>query len=187
MRFFMSLVFMLASLSTAFCDEAPRPGAWAEPVFMKGVPNLHKVDEGVYRSAQPSALGMRNLDAAGFRTVINLRSFHTDKGEAKGTGLHLEQITMKAWHPEVKEVERFFSIVMEPANRPVLFHCWHGADRTGTLSSLYRVVVQGWAKESAIDEMVNGGYGFHAIWPNLPHWIRDFDVEAMAQKVKGAR
>ena len=184
MRIVILLLLALMPVATAFCDEVVRPGAWAVPITMEGVPNLHKVDDGVYRSAQPSALGMKHLAAAGFKMVINLRSFHTDTDEAEGTGLHLEQIAMKTWAPKVAEVDRFLFLVMDPANRPVLFHCWHGADRTGTLSALYRVVVQGWSKEVAIDEMKNGGYGFHAIWPNLPRWIRDFDVNAMAGHVK---
>ena len=45
---------------------------------------------------------------------------------------------------------------------PVLVHCKHGADRTGCIVALYRIVFQSWSKEAAIDEMHNGGYGFIA-------------------------
>lgn len=183
MRILIFMVMALLPSSVAFCDGTARPAAWAVPLVMAGVPNLHKVDVGVYRSAQPSAIGMKNLEAVGFKTVINLRAFHTDKDEVRGTGLRLEHIPMQAWSPEVKEVERFLTVVMDPAKRPVLFHCWHGADRTGTQAALYRVVVQGWTKEAAIDEMVNGGYGFHAVWTNLPPWIRDVDTASIKNKI----
>ena len=38
-------------------EETVRPGKWAVPVTLAGVPNLHKVADGLYRSAQPTAEG----------------------------------------------------------------------------------------------------------------------------------
>ena len=49
------------SLSAADPPEEARPANWAQPVEMKGVPNLHKVSDVLYRSAQPTAEGMKNL------------------------------------------------------------------------------------------------------------------------------
>ena len=39
-------------------DKAARPEKWAVPMTLAGVPNLHKVADGLYRSAQPTAEGM---------------------------------------------------------------------------------------------------------------------------------
>jgi protein tyrosine/serine phosphatase len=114
---------------------------------------------------------MQNLKKMGIKTVINLRSFHSDRDELKGTGLAYEHLFMKAWHPEREEAERFLQIVTDPARTPVLVHCQHGADRTGTLCAIYRIAVQDWPKEEAIREMTDGGFGFHEIWSNLPEWI----------------
>nr|HNI57084.1 protein-tyrosine-phosphatase [Elusimicrobiota bacterium] len=61
-------------------------------------------------------------------------------------------------------------------------HCQHGSDRTGTMVAIYRIAVQGWSKESALDEMVNGGYGFHPLWKNLRRYIRNLDVAAVKAK-----
>ena len=55
-------------------------------------------------------------------------------------------------------------------------HCQHGADRTGAMSALYRIAVQGWSKEEAIREMVHGGFNYHEIWINRPRWIRELDI-----------
>jgi hypothetical protein len=38
-------------------EETVRPGKCAVPVTLAGVPNLHKVADGLYRSAQPTAEG----------------------------------------------------------------------------------------------------------------------------------
>lgn len=159
-----------------------RPEAWAKPMQMKGVPKLHKVSDTVYRSAQPSAEGMKNLKAVGIETIVNLRSFHSDRDEIGGTGLAYEHIDMKAWHPEEEEAVRFLRIVTDPKRSPVLVHCQHGADRTGTMCALYRIAVQGWTKEEAIREMTQGGFGFHEIWKNLPNWFENLDIEAIKKK-----
>jgi protein tyrosine/serine phosphatase len=163
--------------------DAKRPELWAKPIEMAGAPNLHQVDKTLYRCAQPTAEGMRNIKAAGIVTVINLRAFHSDKDELGDTGLGSEHIDMKTWHPEHEDVVRFLKIVSDPKRAPVLVHCQHGADRTGTMCAIYRIVVQGWTKQDAIEEMTKGGFNFHEIWTNLPDWIQEIDVEALRKEV----
>jgi len=157
--------------------------AWAAPLERPGLPNLHKVSETLYRGAQPTAEGMRELKRMGIRTVINLRSFHSDRDEIAQTGLAYEHIYMKAWHPEDKEVIRFLQIVTDPQRTPVFVHCQHGADRTGTMCAIYRIAVQGWTKDEAIREMTEGGFGYHEAWQNLVTYIRNLDVE----RIKNSR
>ena len=72
---------------------------------------------------------------------------------------------------------------MTPARVPVLVHCQHGADRTGSMIAVYRVIVQGWSKDDAIREMKEGGYGFHRIWGNLPEWIENLDIDGVRREV----
>lgn len=164
--------------------EAPstnRPASWAQSVTAEGVPNLYRVSSNLFRSAQPTAQGMIHLEKRGIVTIVNLRSFHSDRDEIGKTGLGYEHITMKAWHPERKEIIRFLKIVTNPKQTPVLVHCMHGADRTGTMCALYRVVVQGWTKQAAIREMTRGGFGFHTIWKNLPAWIEELDMDSVRE------
>jgi protein tyrosine phosphatase (PTP) superfamily phosphohydrolase (DUF442 family) len=159
-----------------------RPAAWAQPVAVEGVPNLHKVNDTLYRSAQPTAEGMKRLEQMGIKTVLNLRTFHDDGEKSAGTGVHAERIEMMSWHPEREDAVRFLRLVTDPARAPVLVHCQHGADRTGTMCAVYRIAVQGWSKEDAIREMTEGGYGFHAVWQNLPAWIERLDVPALRKE-----
>lgn len=179
------IIMMLFLLSNAYAGDTPekkRPTHWAMPMSMNGVPNFNKVSETLYRSAQPSTEGMVNLKAHGIKTIINLRSFHSDKDEIGDTGLGYEHIYMKAWHPEVKEAVRFLKIVTDTKRTPVLVHCQHGADRTGTMSAIYRVAVQGWTKEEALREMREGGFGFHEVWANLPKWFKKLDIEEIKKQ-----
>jgi protein tyrosine phosphatase (PTP) superfamily phosphohydrolase (DUF442 family) len=178
-------LFALALVNTAYGAETSatnRPAHWAKPIQIKGAPNLHKVSDTLYRSAQPSAEGMRNLKAMGIETVVDLRSFHSDRDEIGDTGLAYEQIYMKAWHPEEEDAVRFLQIVTNPKCSPVIVHCQHGADRTGTMCALYRVALQGWSKEEALKEMTDGGFGFHGIWENLIQWINGLDIDRIKRK-----
>jgi protein tyrosine phosphatase (PTP) superfamily phosphohydrolase (DUF442 family) len=178
-------IFTLVLVNTAYGAETSatnRPAHWAKPVQIKGAPNLHKVSDTLYRSAQPSTEGMRNLKAMGIETVVDLRSFHSDRDEIGDTGLAYEQIYVKAWHPEEEDAVRFLQIVTNPKHSPVIVHCQHGADRTGTMCVLYRVAVQGWSKEEALKEMTDGGFGFHGIWENLIQWINGLDIDRIKRK-----
>jgi len=181
MKAMLALSTLLVLSTFAIADEPAekRPATWARPLKLEGVPNFHKVSENLYRSAQPTAQGMKNLKAMGIETVVNLRSFHSDRDEMKGTGLAYEHIYMKAWHPERKEAVRFLQIVTNKNRMPVLVHCQHGADRTGTVCALYRVAVQDWTKEEALKEMTQGGFNFHSVWGNLPKWIKQIDIESL--------
>ena len=125
---------------------------------------------------------MKNLKAVGIETVINLRSFHSDRDKIGNIALACESISMKAWHAEEEDAVKFLKIVTNPKRGPFLVHCQHGADRTGTMCVLYRVAVQGWSKEEALKEMVEGGFGFHGIWKNLIQWIDGLDVERIKRR-----
>lgn len=59
----------------------------------------------------------------------------------------------------------------------LVFHCRHGSDRTGAIAAMYRLVFQNWSKAEAISELMNGGYGFHHIYSNIPNYIQQVDVE----------
>ncbi len=159
-----------------------RPADWAKPYLLAGVCNLYKVSPELYRSAQPTAGGMVNLEANGIITVVNLRSFHSDRDEIGNTGLNYIHIPMKAWHPEEENIIEFLKIFKDKKKTPVLVHCQHGSDRTGTMCALYRIIVQGWPKTKAIDEMRCGGFGFHKIWDDLATWINSLNLEEIRAK-----
>lgn len=150
---------------------------WAQWLEVPGVENLHKVSDKLYRGTQPTKEGMQQLKELGIKTIVNLRSFHSDHGEIGDTGLSYEHIYMKTWHAEDKEVEHFLKIVTDPNRTPVFVHCQRGADRTGTMCAIYRVAVQDWSKDEAIAEMTKGGFGFYAGWQNLIDYIRELDIE----------
>jgi len=176
------LVVILIIGLPAFADVSNRPSQWAVPIQLPGVPNLHKIDDNLYRSAEPTREGMKNLKLLGIKTVINLRAFYYDTDEIRGTGLLDEELSVKPWHIEDEDVVRVLKIIRERKNGPFLIYCQHGSDRTGVMSAMYRIVEQGWSKDEAIEEMVYGGYGFHPIWLNIIRYVKNVDID----KIKSA-
>jgi protein tyrosine phosphatase (PTP) superfamily phosphohydrolase (DUF442 family) len=175
-------VFLLTWVGCVSIPIANRPETWAQPVELEGVPNLYRISGELYRGDQPSSQGMQNLKKLGLKTIVNLRSFHSDRDEIGATGLAYEHIYMKPWHPEEEDVVRFLKIVTDPKRTPVLVHCQHGADRTGTMIAVYRIAVQGWSKAEAIREMTQGGFGFHPIWNLLPRWVQTLDIDRIKRQ-----
>ncbi len=178
-----SSCFFLPTLAQEVTQPVKREARWATPLKLKGVPNLYKINDQLYRSAQPTAEGMRNLKKMGIKTVINLRAFHTDHWKVSGTGLLNEELSVKTWHIEDEDVVQVLQIVAKAEKGPFLIHCQHGADRTGLMSAMYRIVVQGWSRREAIDEMMNGGFGFHTIWTNIPDYLENVDIARIRRDV----
>ena len=79
---------------------------------------------------------------------------------------------------------RFLKTATDPALTPVFVHCQYGSDRTGMMCAAYRVVVCGWSNDEAIDEMVNGGFGFHRQWQDLVEFIRRLDVDRIKKQLQ---
>jgi len=126
--------------------------------------------------------GFAELKAMGLRTVINLRTFHSDRRECAAAGLDYVKIPAQAWEAEEEEVVAFLEAAIDPNRLPVFVHCQHGADRTGLMCAVYRIAVQGWSRDEAISEMTKGGFGYHAIWQNLVQYLREFDIDAVRKK-----
>jgi protein tyrosine/serine phosphatase len=156
--------------------------------MIAGAPNLNKVAPNFYRSAQPEAAGFKALAKdPGIKTVVSLRAFHTDKMLLEGTGIKLIRVPIFTWNIETEDVVRALaSIRKAEAKGPVLLHCQHGADRTGLITAMYRILYQSWTKDAAIDEMQNGQFGYHAVWGNIPRYIRKVNVEALRKMVEKA-
>lgn len=166
----------------ARAESADRNPAWAQPVELADSDNFYRVTDDLYRSAQPSAAGMRAYERFGIRTVINLRGFHTDDDVAKGTTLKLVHIPVHTWEAGQEQTVITILQAIRDAEKPVLVHCQHGADRTGLSIAMYRMVEQGLNRAEAMEEMRNGGYGFHSVWRNIPRYIEAADLE----KIKSA-
>lgn len=149
-------------------------GAWAQsPPAPQELPNFHKVNERLYRGAQPQANGLQKLAELGIKTVVSLRlpgdETRREEAEATALGLRYFNVDMAGWgRPSIEEVAAVLEILDAPENQPVFVHCRRGADRTGTILACYRIVNDGWTAKQARAEAAE--LGMH--WTQ--YWMRDF-------------
>ena len=111
--------------------------------------NFHKVDEGVYRSAQLTPWRFKKIiKKYGIKTVINLRGnnknyiYKREKEICNEMGINYHTISILSRAPErirKEELEKLINI-LKTAKKPILFHCKAGADRTGFVAVLWHIL-----------------------------------------------
>lgn len=165
---------LLGCGTTSSATMRARPTHWAQPMLGADVANWHRVDDQLYRCGQPDRQGMRALAAQGVRTVVNLRSWHSDRDEIAGTGMALVEVPATAGSMDYADLVQALRAVVQ-AEKPVAVHCWHGSDRTGAVVAAWRVAVSGWTAQEALDEMVAGGFGHSELFDNLRALVAGLD------------
>jgi protein tyrosine phosphatase (PTP) superfamily phosphohydrolase (DUF442 family) len=147
-----------------------------------GVINFARISPALWRGAQPTVEGFRNLERLGVRTVVSFRQDHDDFALMEGTRLKYLRIPSYAFHPTEAHLATFLKVVEDPANWPVYIHCAQGRDRTGYNAAAYRMVVQGWSAADALREM--NEFHFNKVWVGNPGFLRRLKVEAVKARVK---
>jgi protein tyrosine/serine phosphatase len=182
----LACLIVLLGADTCFAVQTngakTRPAGWATKLDRRGLANFYEVSTNLYRGAQPSAQGMRELKDMGIRTVLNLRSFHSDNSLIARGDLKLARLHMEPWRAKDEDAVQFLKIVTDTNNLPVFVHCQRGADRTGMLCAVYRVVVCGWTKDAAVQEMKGGGFAFNPAWQNLVNYVERLNADALKKR-----
>jgi tyrosine-protein phosphatase SIW14 len=133
--------------------------------------NFRVVRPGVlYRSGQMTKDGLRRIfNDYGIKTVISLRDGLTtsDKAEeefCKSEEMNFVRILPNQWGdvggsvPVEDGVRKFRAIMNDPANYPVLVHCFAGIHRSGAYCAVYRMEFEYWDNARAIGEVKACGY-----------------------------
>jgi protein tyrosine/serine phosphatase len=141
-----------------------------EKLAVAGVNNFGRMNDRLYRGAQPTSAGFAQLRAMGIETVVRL-SLGEEGGSAEravveSLGMRFVNLPWSSVHdPKADQVVAFLTLMKDDPDRKVFVHCKAGADRTGVFVALYRIAFDHWTAERAIDEMK----AFHYRWVFLPH------------------
>ncbi len=88
----------------------------------------------------------------GVRTVIDLRfagaATEAERKACEAAGIRYVSIPSEQV-PDDDAVARFLEIARDPANRPLLMHCFHGEGRAPLFGAIYRIEIEGWSPEEA--------------------------------------
>ena len=152
--------------------------AYGEKLKIRGVPNPGKINEGLYRGAQPNEQGLEELKKLGITTIVDLRA--EDRAKSEWERQQAEKLGMRFVHipiagfaaPTNEEVAQFLSLFRD-SQQKIFVHCLLGEDRTGVFVATYRMSAQKWPVAQAVREM--NSFGFNGFWhPAMKAFVRDF-------------
>jgi tyrosine-protein phosphatase SIW14 len=142
-----------------------------------GVPNFQKVDDHVYRGAQPTEQGFKNLAKLGIKTVVDLRqpgdlSWNEEK-IVRAAGMEYVAVPMHGMEtPSNEKVVKVLALLEDTSTGPVFVHCKRGADRTGAVIACYRMEHDRWKNEQALSEAKSLGMSFFE--RAIQRYVREF-------------
>ena len=157
-----------------------RPGNWAVKFSSTSVHNFYKLNDSIYRSGQPCKKSFRELSLWGFKSILNLRKNRSDHFDS--LPIQKFEVRMKASRFTDIEIVSALKILLR-SPKPIVVHCMYGADRTGVVLAMYRIIFEHWTKEMAIDELINGGYHFHKRFANIPKYITEVNIDRIKELI----
>jgi hypothetical protein len=139
--------------------------AFAQKLSLEGVPVFAQVTPTLYRGAQPTEEGFRNLAEMGVKIVVD-QTGSRKREQEQVTKLGMQYVAIP-WHcplPEDTVFARFLTLLRGNPDTKVFVHCLTGQDRTGMQIAAYRMAEQGWSAEEARQEMEAFGFSRTHRW-----------------------
>ena len=180
------LLGLLSSQLLAQENASAQPAAPAavqpihgEKLHIEGIHNAGKINDVLFRGAQPKENGLAELKKLGITTIVDLRGedrekYEWERKESESLGMRFVHLPVSGWSPPTDEqVAQFLALFRDDPHRKVFVHCRFGDDRTGVFVASYRMSVDKWTPEQAMSEMYF--FGFNGFWhPSMKKFIRDF-------------
>ncbi|HET7694710.1 MAG TPA: tyrosine-protein phosphatase [Vicinamibacterales bacterium] len=150
------------------------------------IDNFGQINDHYYRGAQPKGDDFRALSTLGVKLMIDLaqEGDRAEETNAAAAGMKFVRIPMSTHQvPSPAIVAQFLSLVNDPANQPVYVHCIGGKHRTGVMTALYRMSMEGWPGARAFAEMKQYKFGADFLHPEF----KDFVLKYVAPAAAAAR
>jgi protein tyrosine/serine phosphatase len=127
------------------------------------ISNFHQVSFRLYRGGQPNEKGFEALSEMAVKTVVSLRwrkqRVESEKLIVEKLGMRFISIPLNYWTlPNEANVKQLLDIIDDQTNHPIFIHCFHGADRTGVMVAMYRILRHDWSLQEAYKEMRSCGF-----------------------------
>jgi protein tyrosine phosphatase (PTP) superfamily phosphohydrolase (DUF442 family) len=116
--------------------------------------NFVQISETIATAGQPTAEQFAAIQAAGYETIVNLalptstNAIANEQEIVEAQGMEYVHIPVSWEEPAVEDVDRFFSLLQQNANRKVFVHCAMNM-RVSAFVYLYRTIQQQVSEETA--------------------------------------
>jgi protein tyrosine/serine phosphatase len=171
-----AVVLTLLSTPTFAKSAATETTAASEAASAVDIFNFGQVSSAYYRGGELKGHAALDLAKLGVKTVVDLRSdgdYDADEAQlAAGAHLNYVRIPMTTrTAPSTEQIEKFLKVVTDPANQPVYVHCVEGRHRTGVMTAVYRMTIDGWTADRAFDEMKHYKFGMDFLHPEFKKFV----------------
>lgn len=117
-------------------------GAWQKPWPMRRLVNQYKIKT-VLALAHPNQHPL-SIEEKALGAKMGFRWLHIPIVDERGTN---------DYHVINEKLDQAASVLADPANYPVYFHCHHGINRASMVQMAYRTKYCGWTLEQATEEI----------------------------------
>lgn len=162
----------------------------SDPAFSNiKIKNFGKMDDRLYRGAQPKEEDYKDLAALGVKTVIDLQDNPTgyEKRAVEALGMHYVNLPMSdSSYPKQESIDAFLKLVNDPSTGVMFVHCAGGRHRTGVMGAVYRFNVNHWNLDQAYAEMKD--YDFYTRFGHgdLKTFVEDYSRKMPATSTTAA-
>jgi tyrosine-protein phosphatase SIW14 len=143
----------------------------------QGISNFAEVSPTLFRGAQPSKESYAELKKLGISTIVSFREEQDknarEQAAVEAQGMRFVSIPWNANNdPTDAQMTAFFRVLSEHPDQKIYVHCARGADRTGVMVAAYRVALENWTPDKALQEMYEHHFWVH-VFPNLKAYVMD--------------
>ena len=150
----------------------------SDPAFSNiNIRNFGKMDNRLYRGAQPNESDYKDLKTLGVKTVVDLtdspKSY--EKRDVEALGMRYVNIPMSdSSYPKAEQISAFLKLVNDSSTGTMFLHCAGGRHRTGVMGAVYRYNVNHWNFDQVYTEMQD--YDFYTKWGHgdLKTFVEDY-------------
>ena len=162
----------------------------SDPAFSNiNIRNFGKMDNRLFRGAQPNESDYKDLKTLGVKTVVDLtdspKSY--EKRDVEALGMRYVNIPMSdSSYPKAEQINAFLKLVNDSSTGTMFLHCAGGRHRTGVMGAVYRYNVNHWNFDQVYTEMQD--YDFYTKWGHgdLKTFVEDYGQKMASNGVAGA-
>jgi protein tyrosine/serine phosphatase len=160
----------------------------SDPVFVfsgEDLPyNFYELDPGkAYRSSQPTGPQLKNaIGMLGLKTVINLRGpnpgvdwYDQEVAVCKEMNVPLADFPMSSGSLPEPDLLKGIVNTLKTAEYPILIHCAGGSDRTGAVSAIYKMLIDGADKSVAREQLSPRYFHFQVNAPSMDRLLELYE------------
>lgn len=171
-------VLVAGTVAIAADEHARSVAAADEKRVVPGIENFGRLDARLFRGAQPEISAYPVLKTFGINAVVRFSTggdyIEIERREVEKLGIHFVSLPWRADEtPGADQIADFFEVMRAHPDWKIFVHCREGVDRTGVMVALYRIAVDHWSVDAAVNEM--RAFHYHTIFqPHLQTFVEQF-------------